>query len=496
MTILIKNGLIIRDGDSQPFIGDVLTHERQIVAIGPGIEAPPNVHIIDATGLVVMPGAIDPHVHLHYPQGSNRIYTADDFRSGSVAAMLGGTTTILDFIEPQEGETLLTALQTRNNDAQGLSILDYSFHMSVIRTDNLTLSEIPQVVDEGITSFKIYTAYDGIRLTYNELPLALNAIGQARGLAIVHSEDHATIQDRVTKCREEGLVECKYHPECHPIEGEFASNQTVLQIATDIQRRGVPLRFHIVHVSTPQGAELLNTLRSQNLDVSGEVCTQHITLPVDLYTTAEDPSTFVMSPPLRPVEEENKLMVEVEKGIAIQMITSDHAPFTRDQRLGNRRTPNFILGPDGSIQPGPQADPWWNPDNGLPPFYAMPGGGSGIEFRAIVAHTLCVVQRGWNYTQFVNFVSTAAAKRFDLFPQKGTLSIGSDADIAIWDPEAMTRLTLSQTHSMTDQFPYEGFEVKGYPKIVIVGGQILKLECDGPCLSFEPRGRLLKRRPM
>ncbi|KAH7816306.1 dihydropyrimidinase [Monocercomonoides exilis] len=551
MSILIQGGLLVCDGESQPMVGDLLIKGELISAIGPHIEPPEDCKIIDACGKIVMPGAIDPHVHFHYPQGANQIWSADDWRSGPVAAAMGGTTTVIDFIEAKPGETLMHALQDRNADANGKSILDYSFHMSITRTDDETISEVPKVVNEGITSFKIYTAYNGIRLTYEQLPIALSAVSKSKGISIIHSEDHEIIVKRLAECAEKGRTECKWHPYCHPIEGEFASNKKIVEIVKKLKQEDPNYgRIHIVHVSTADGGHLIRQTRESGIDITGEVCPQHLVLDESLYSDRPDdeekassssssssstssataasstsvalttqqqeipsaapsafrcvslvpltkqppPAAFVMAPPLRPQSERMNLMQAVEKGDALPFITSDHCPFSSMQKYGQRRHPEKMLAADGSVVDGVPSTAWWDKE-GSPPFSAMPGGGAGVEVRVMVAYSYCVVERSWSLPQFVSFVSTAAAKRFDLYPKKGVLKVGSDADVVVWDPNATCTLTQSNMHMMTDLFPYEGFQIRGRPEKVIVRGRMIKDSVDGGCLSYEPRGKLLRRTP-
>lgn len=475
---IIRNGTLVTATDT--FQTDILIRDEKIVALG---ETNAQGESMDATGMYVFPGGIDPHVHLHYPQGAQRIYSGDDWLTGTVAAACGGTTTVIDFVEARSDETLMQAFEKRNADASENAAIDFSFHMSLNRTDDKTIAEIPNVLDAGMTSFKIYMAYDGIRLTDAEMLTALQAMRAHGGLTIVHAENHSLILHEIAKQVALGHTEPRWHPFTRPVMGEAEATHRALALAEAV---GVPM--HIVHVTAAQGLDVIRSYQARRLPVSGEVCTQHMLLTDALYAQdGFEPAKYVMAPPLRPASD-NAAMWRGLQDDSLAFVVTDHCPFTMAQRGGKRRTPEFRKLPSGTI-PMPAEEPW---SNELPSFNKLPGGGPGIETRVALTYHFGVNEKRISLNQFVALTSTNAAKLYKLYPHKGTIAPGADADLVLWDPGREVTITADALHQNVDYTPYEGWRVKGWAHTVLSRGDVLVR--DGTFVGQTGRGKFLKRK--
>lgn len=309
--LVVKGGLVVTD-DGQDVVGDVVISGENVVMV----TSDPIVcswfeslaglaGVIDAAGKVVVPGGIDPHCHLEYPQGGNTIVSADDFNTGSVAAACGGTTTVIDFVEAQKGETLPQALAARRAAAEARSVVDFSFHMSLNRADERTLGpEVREVVSEGVSSFKIYTAYDGIRLKDDgEIVAVFKSLRGCGGLPIVHAENHELIMSRLREAREAHAHDPSGHPATRPVQGEAEATHRVSMLAEAV---GVPAGLHVVHVTAEVALPTFRLAAARTLAngtgrITGEVCAHHLFLTDDVYRRPRGESAdFVCAPPLRP----------------------------------------------------------------------------------------------------------------------------------------------------------------------------------------------------
>lgn len=502
-TILIKGGLIVCDEITPPTQGDILINNGIIVELGVLINAPPNSVVVNASGLVIFPGFIDTRVHLQHPQGPYQIYTSDDFRSGSISAALGGTTTIIDFVEPKEGDLLKTAIARRKAEADGKVIIDYSLHMTIPKADPKILSQIPQVIAEGVSSFMIYMSHPLYRIPAEQVSLVIQTISSQGGLSILQCEDANMVQEVIEKCsKQQQYLHPKFHSLCHTPEAECKSVEYVVNVVCkEMKRRGMNPRIHVSPITTAKSARLLRDSHSkEGLDITADVFIHHLMLDeergkVDDISAA---SAVMCTPPLRSQKEIMELIPEVESGESvITMITSDHSPFTSKERLGFRTIPDYIMNSNGIPEPKPQNNPWWKGSVASPPspppFYFLPQGLATIELRSILSYTLGVNQRGWNLNHFVKYMSTSAAKRFNLFPKKGCIRKGSDADLVLWDPSAVVKLSLPTAHMICDQFPFDGFQMKGAPRMVFVKGECIKKDVLGTCLNVAPRGVFIRR---
>lgn len=436
--------------------------------------------VYDATGKVVMPGGVDPHVHLEYPQGANRIYSCDDFYTGSVAAACGGTTTFVDFVEASadwRAEALVDALAARRAAAEGRAVVDFSFHMTLNRDDGgdeeALGREVAAVVAAGVTSFKMYTAYDGIRVTDAQMLRALRALKRAGGLPIVHAENHDLIMDRVAECRAMGAAgrDARWQPYTRCVEGEQEATCRVAALAEAV---GVPAGVHIVHVTAASALPTLQTAQHRALangtgPITGEVCTQHLALTDAVYAQGHARACdYICAPPMRAPEHVAAMWRAAANG-TLRFVVTDHCPFTQAQRRGLRRTPEFRKRWDAAgrctVARLPETEPdavrqheqWHAPAPAeLPPFYAMPGGIAGIETRLHLLYTDGVAAGRLPLERFVELASSGAAKRYNMYPRKGALLPGSDADVTVLDPAAETPLAAASLHQNCDVCPYEG----------------------------------------
>jgi len=475
--LVIKNGTVVTASESTP--ADVAITGCQISAIGQNLAGE---EVLDASGMLVMPGGIDPHVHLEYPQGPRQVVSSDDWLTGTLAAACGGTTTVLDFVEARPHQTWMQAFAERQAQAEAQSVVDYGFHMAFNRADEDTLKEVRSAIKAGMPSFKIYMAYDGIRLTESEMLVALDELKSHGGMAIVHAENHFVINHLVEKRLAEDQVESQWHPTTRPALAEVEATLRALTLAEII---GV--RMHIVHVSTSAGADVIDEFRQRGQPVTGEVCTQHLLLTDTLYDQPGlEPAKYIMAPPLRTQQDTEGLWAHLTDG-SLSFVATDHCPFTLAQKRGQRRTPEFRRLPDGIIAM-PAEHAWCST---VPPFNQIPGGAPGIETRMPLLYHFGVNQNRLTLNQFVNYTSTAAARLYGLYPRKGSITPGADADLVVWDPEWQVTVSSATLHQNCDYTPYEGWQVKGWPRLVLSRGDIIVR--DGQYVGYMERGKYLRR---
>ena len=474
---IIRNGTIVTA--SEIFQTDILIRDEKIVALG---ATDAEGETVDARGMYIFPGGIDPHVHLHYPQGAQRIYSADDWLTGTVAAAHSGTTTVIDFVEARPDESMMQAFEKRNADAAENAVIDYSFHMTINRTDDARIAEIPDVLRAGMTSFKMYMAYDGIRVTDAEMLTAFEALRAHGGLTIVHAENHALIMHEIAKHVALGHTAPRWHPFTRPVMGEAEATQRALALAEAV---GVPM--HIVHVTAAQGLDVIRSYQARGLPMSGEVCTQHLLLTDALYAQdGFEPAKYVMAPPLRPAPDTAAMWRGLQDN-SLAFVVTDHCPFTMAQRSGKRRTPEFRKLPGGTISM-PDEEAW---SQEIPAFNKLPGGGPGIETRMLLTYHFGVNEKRFSLNQFVALTSTNAAKLYGLYPRKGTIAPGADADLVLWNPQREIILAADALHQNVDYTPYENWRVRGAPQMVLARGEVIVR--DEKFIGAQGRGAYLKR---
>jgi dihydropyrimidinase len=411
--------------------------------------------VIDANGLYLLPGGIDPHVHLQMPTAT--AVTSDDWKTGSLAAACGGTTTVIDFVEPLPGQTLQQALNLRQQEANGASLVDYALHMTIADTAKETLEQIPDMIRQGVTSFKVYTTYTGLKLNYDQLAQALKAVSASGGLCMVHAEDDAIIQKSIGDLVAKGTISPQQFPISRPPKAEWEAVRRCIEIAGET---GVIL--YIVHTSSAQSIEAITRGRGDRLKIMAETCPQYLLLDQSLMLngSALDAAGLVCSPPLRDPAEKAMIWDAIEAG-RVQSIGSDHCSF----RLHPLK------------------------EKGLTDFRKVPGGLPGIELRYPLMHTFGVLENRLTLQKWVTLCSTQPAKIFGLYPQKGSLAVGSDADIVLFNPLEQLVISQKMLHENVDYSPYNGFKLTGYPKMTLVKGKILISE--GKLVSPEQPGRFL-----
>ena len=451
--LAIKNGRVVTAANS--FSADIGIIGEKIAAIDQGIHGK---RLIDADGKLVLPGAVDPHVHLEMPQGV--VVSSDDFETGTIAAACGGTTTIIDFVEPEGDERLLEALVKRRAQADSRAVIDYGLHMTLVNARETTLAQVPDALKAGCSSYKTYTIYEGFYLEDDAMINVLEAVHSAGGLVIVHAENRHIVKHLQDKFLAAGQVEPRFHPRSRPPIVEAEAVQRVLALA---EVAGCPL--YVVHISTRLGVEALQQARFRGQTAFGETCPQYLLLTDARYNQPGfEGAKFVCSPPLRPADNPPALWDGLTHG-HLQTVGSDHCPFNYAEQK--------IRGGDTFTQ--------------------IPNGMPGIEARLALLYTFGVGQGCLSLNRWVEVCCTDPAKIFGLYPKKGTLAPGADADIVIFDPEREFTLSQEVLHEQVDYTPYEGFNLRGYTEMTIARGQVL---CqDGEFIGPKGHGRFLFRKP-
>ncbi|NPV85129.1 MAG: dihydropyrimidinase [Anaerolineae bacterium] len=450
--LVIKGGTLINA--SEVIEADIGISDEKIALIGKNLEGK---EIIDAGGLYVLPGAVDPHVHLEMPAGITT--SSDDWQSGSIAAACGGTTTLIDFVEPENNQSLREAYMLRRQQAENKSVLDFGLHMTITNSEQNTLSQLPDLIEQGITSFKLYTTYTGFKLDDTQLLKVLNAIHKLEALAIVHSENDAIIQWRTQDLLKTDLNNPASHPLSRPETAEREAIHRILSLA-EITRAFV----YIVHISTRQGAEMVCHARLRGQKAFGETCPQYLLLDHSLYQQPDfEGAKFVCSPPLRKKSDTRALWQALSNG-TIQVAATDHCPF-------------FFKG---------------QKDLGKDNFSKIPGGLPGVGLRLSLMYSYGVCGGHLSLNRWVETCSTAAARLFGLYPRKGCLLPGADADIVLFDPHKILTVRKDILHENVDYTPYEGMQLKGYPVMTIKGGK--PIAKDGTFLDTKITGKYLARK--
>ncbi len=414
---------------------DLLIVGSKIEKITKNISSDGIFQTIDCSGLQISPGGIDPHVHLHLPTPAG--FSADDFETGSRAAIAGGTTSLIDFVTPRRGQSIVEALYLRRKEADK-SLCDIKFHVSPVEWTDQTEKEIIHCIkNEGIKSFKVYMAYQStIGLKEEDIFKVMKVVGKHGGIVTMHCE----MDEIIEKNRKQLLSENKTSPKFHPLSRPNAVEvQAVKKAITLAERAECPL--YIVHVSTHEALEQIHKAQSKGQPVYAETCPQYLLLDESQYDQPFDRAcAYVMSPPLRKKEDREALWQAIADGI-IQTVGTDHCPFT----LAQKRM-------------------------GLNDFTKIPNGAGGVEHRMSLLYTYGVLQNRISLQKFVEISSTNAAKIFGWYPQKGIIQEGGDADLVVWDPNAKQTISAKTHHQHCDLNVYEGFEVQGLSKFTFVNG--------------------------
>ncbi len=455
--LLIKNGKVRTAVDS--FEAEIGVSEGKITAIGQNLGKAERT--IDAEGMLVLPGGIDAHCHIEQ-ESSTRIMTADDFYSGSVSAAFGGNTTFLPFAAQHRGQSLREVVETARERAQSKAVIDYGLHLIISDpTQKVLEEELPSLIKGGYTSFKVYMTYEMLKINDSEI-LDILAIARRYGaLTMVHAEN-----DEVINWISERLLQRGYHaPKFHAVSHSPVAESEASRRAIDLARL-VDARMLIVHVSDGEAAHSIQQARSNELKIYGETCPQYLFLTAkDLDKEGMEGAKYCCSPPPRDKASQEAIWKGLKNG-TFQVFSSDHAPYRFDE------SGKFHAGRDVSFK---------KIANGVP----------GLETRMPLLFSEGVGKGRITINEFIALTSTNAAKIYGLYPRKGSLAIGSDADIAIWDPEWVRTIKQEMLHDNVDYTPYEGMEVKGWPKIVINRGRMVveeeTLKVDRGSGEFLPR---------
>jgi dihydropyrimidinase len=455
MSLLIKGGRVVTAADD--YVADVLVDDERISLIGVDLDVHAD-RVLDASGKYVLPGCIDPHTHLDMPFGGT--VTIDDFESGQTSAAFGGTTCHVDFCIQGRGQTFGQALEGWHAKANGKTLIDYGFHIAVTDLDEGgTLEELATLPDQGVTSYKLFMAYKNVLQVSDEtLFRAMEVAASSGALVMVHAENGDAIDVLVQQALAAGNTAPHFHALTRPPELEGEATNRAIQLA---RIAGCPL--YVVHVTCEQAVDPIRRAREAGWDVWGETCTQY--LFVD-YTFLERPdfegAKYVYSPPARDAANHDVLWNAVRTD-ALSAISTDHCSFLWDGQK--------TLGGDD--------------------FTKIPNGGPGLEDRLKMIHHFGVGGGRISLNRMVDLLSTAPAKLFGLYPRKGTVAVGSDADLVIFDPTRRETISAAAAHSKCDYNLYEGTEVVGAPELVLLRGQVL-VE-NGELVASPGVGRFVRR---
>ncbi len=435
---IIRNGTVVTASDT--FRCDVGIRDGRIAAMAESLTDAPE--IIDASGLYVMPGGIDSHVHIAQPSGDG-IVMADDFASGTLSAAFGGNTTIMPFCLQEKGTTLREALKVYHAKADGECYVDVSFHIIVSDPTSYVLGqELPALVEDGYTSIKVFMTYENLRLRDDQILAALDSARTSGALVMVHCENEDAIRFLIGRHEANGELAPKYHATSRPVAAEREATHRALSLAEIVDTPIV-----IVHVSNREAMEEIQRARGRGSKVAGETCPQYLMLTADdLDATELEGAKFVCSPPPRDRESQIACWEGLQNG-TFDLFSSDHCPFRYDDDTGKLN------------------------EKGKRNFRWIPNGIPGVETRLPILFSEGVAKGRIDLNRFVALSSTNHAKLYGLYPRKGTIAIGSDADIALWDPKKSVVITNDILHHGADYTPYEGLEVTGWPVRVMVRGK-------------------------
>lgn len=438
MDTLLQGGTIVTPQGS--FAGDIRIRGERIAEIGEGLIAQ-GEKVIPVEGKLLFPGFIDTHTHFDLDAGT--FHTADDFATGTRAAIAGGTTVILDFTTQEKGETLMEALGNWHRLADGKCSCDYGFHMSITDWNETVRKELPLMTREGVTSYKLYMAYDNLRVSDGEIFEILQAVEREGGIIGVHCENGELITELSGQLLARGETGPSAHPKARPAEIEAEAVNRLLTIA---RMAGTPV--NIVHLSTKRAYEVVRAARAEGQRVYVESCPQYFLLEDSKYELAGfESAKYVLSPPLRKQEDVNCLWKALAAG-EIDTLGTDHCSF---HFHGQK-------------------------ERGLKDFTKIPNGLPGVEHRPVLMYTYGVGTGKITKEQFCGVLSENPAKLFGMYPRKGALMVESDADIVVWDPEAEDVISARTQVQNVDYTPYEGMKIKGKPVQVFLRGTLVYRE--------------------
>jgi dihydropyrimidinase len=456
MSVLIKGGRVITAADD--YVADVFIEGERISLIGESLDVNAD-KVIDAAGKYVLPGAVDPHTHLEMPWRGET--TIDDFTSGHTAAAFGGTTTHVDFCIQGKGQTFGEALELWHGKREGKALIDNGFHIAVTDLrEGGTLEELGRLPEEqGVTSYKLFMAYkDSLMVDDETLFKTMQVAAETGALVMVHAENGDAIEVLMAEAIAAGNTSPKYHALTRPPELEGEATNRAIQLA---RVAGSPL--YVVHVSCKESAEPIAIAREKGWDVYGETCTQYFFIDQSfLDQPGFEGAKYVYTPPPRPKDNQDVLWNAVRTNV-LQAISTDHCAYLfKGQK-----------------------------DAGLDDFRQIPNGGPGLENRLQMIHHFGVREGRISLNRMVELLCTNPAKLFGLYPRKGTLAVGSDGDVVVFDPEKKVTISAKTHHSKSDYNLYEGTEVQGSPEVVLLRGNVL---VEGDQLVAKPgSGQFIKR---
>jgi dihydropyrimidinase len=456
MSVLIKGGRIVTAVDD--YVGDVFVDNGTVTTIGESLDTTAD-KVIDAAGKYVLPGAIDPHTHIEMFFGGTT--TCDDFTSGTVSAAFGGTTSLVDFCMQAPGTSFAEALANYHEKIERAKpVIDVGFHIGVTDLrDGGTLEDLAKLPDEGITSYKLFMAYKGAVMVDDEtLFKTMQVAADTGALVMVHAENGDAIDVIVKNAVAEGKSEPIWHARTRPMETEAEATNRAIQLA-----RVADCPLYVVHVSCQPAVEPIALAREKGWDTWGETCTQYLFIDESaLDQPAFEGGKYIYTPPPRPKEHQEHLWKAIRSDV-LSIVSTDHCPFNWPEQKA-------INGEE---------------------FQKVPNGGPGIENRLHMLHHFGVREGRISLNRLVELTSTNVAKLFGLYPRKGTIAPGSDADIVVWDPDKTLTISASTHHSNVNYNLFEGTEVQGAPEVVMVRGQVI-VE-DDELVAQPGAGQFIKR---
>jgi dihydropyrimidinase len=437
MSVLIRGGRIVTAADD--YVADLYIEDETISLIGESLDLAAD-RVIDAAGKYVLPGCVDPHTHLDMPFGGT--VTIDDVEAGQTSAAFGGTTCHVDFVIQPPGQTFAAALEEWRSKATGKQVIDMGYHMAVTDLENGgTLEELATLPEQGVTSYKLFMAYKGALMVDDEtLFKTMEVAAKTGALVMVHAENGDVIDVLVRQALAAGNTEPLYHALTRPPEAEGEATNRAIQLA---HLAGAPL--YVVHVTCKEAVEPIAQARDKGWDVWGETCTQYFFNSLDDIAKPNfEGAKYVYSPPVRDKSNWDVLWNAVRTDV-LSVISTDHCAFLFDGQK--------TLGKDD--------------------FSKIPNGGPGLENRLQMIHQFGVREGRISLNRMVELLATNPARLFGLYPRKGTIAVGSDADIVVFDPEKQVTLSAKTHHSKSDYNLYEGTTVTGSPEVVLLRGHVL-----------------------
>jgi len=434
-TLLIKNGIVVNEGSVKNL--DILIKNKLIHKIDKHIITKAD-RIIDANSNYVLPGAIDAHTHMELPVMET--YSSDSFESGSMAALFGGTTTIIDFSNQQKGSSLKEALEYSHSKADNNCYTDYAFHMSVTDVNKKTLEEINHIVKhDGITSFKTFMAYPSMMINSSDMRLLMKKVRELGGLISVHAEDGEMIDLNIKNYKLKKQITPQFHPLSRPDIVEESAVKEIIKIAS---KEKCPL--YIVHLSTQKALNEVIKAKKSGASIYAETCPQYLLLDESLYNNPSmiESAKYILSPPLRSKENHDPLWLAIKDNF-IDTVATDHCPFLLKDKIKS-----------------------------VFDYTKIPNGIEGVEHRLELLYHFGVRSKKISIADLVRVTSTNPAKIFGLYPKKGVIKEGSDADLVIFNPHIKQTLSHTTHHSDVDHCPYEGFLIEGKCQTVIIRGRI------------------------